>query len=169
MHRSGAEPCSIATGNDRVVKRQAPSRSVGESAFLVDKGNHQATSCSKEIHEQPEVISPHAVELSSIMVERGAYLLPDLGIDLAKRAARDDLGLRYGLSTQGLVGEVLARALCAGAGRDRCGVGDALPRGADAARAGVALFVSQSGETADTLATLRYCTCHTGQRIALQS
>jgi hypothetical protein len=67
---------------------------------------------------------------------------------------------------------LLVRALCSPAGRDRCGFPVSLPE-APLQPGGLGIFVSQSGETADTLATLGYArehrqhappssTCHLG-------
>ena len=60
--------------------------------------------------------------------------------------------------------QILVRALCAPAGRCRCRLRVPLSRAA-AGKRRLPLFISQSGETADTLAALRYCAGH-GQAIA---
>jgi len=130
------------------------------SALLVDKGNHRHF-MAKEIHEQPEVIShtlAHYIDMSA-----GSVAFPDLGLDLASisRVTLSACGTAY---YAGLVGkywiERLARVPVeidvASEMRYR---ETPLPDG------GLALFVSQSGETADTLATLRYAK-REGQRIA---
>ena len=107
-------------------------RSITSSAsgFLVDKGNHRHFML-KEIHEQPEVIS-HTLT-NYIDMAAGKVRFPDLGIDLAKipRVTISACGTAYLRRPRR---QILDRALCARAGRDRCRVGDALSRGADAGR-----------------------------------
>jgi glucosamine--fructose-6-phosphate aminotransferase (isomerizing) len=118
----------------------------------------------KEIHEQPEVISHTLTNYIDLVTRQGVkFARPRHGIS-PRSIARDDLGVRHGLS-RGSRREVLARALCARA-RSR----SMWPRKCATARrrcrnSGVALFISQSGETADTLATLRYCKGPGVQRI----
>ena len=53
-------------------------------------------------------------------------------------------------------GEILVRADRAHAGRSRCGIRIPLPRATGFTKYNGASCVSQSGETADTLAALRY-------------
>ena len=57
----------------------------------------------------------------------------------------------------GLTRQILVRAICPPADRSRYRLGIPLSRGAAAARTALTLVISQSGETADTLAALRYC------------
>ena len=130
------------------------------SSMLVDKGNHRHF-MAKEIHEQPEVIShtlSHYLDLAT-----GGISFPDLGIDLAKvtRVTLSACGTAY---YAGLVGKYWIERYAR------------IPVEIDVAsemryrepplvEGGLALFVSQSGETADTLATLRYCKAG-GQHIA---
>ena len=144
---AGAE---ITDFEGRAVKR---ARQISQaSAFLVDKGNHRHF-MEKEIHEQPEVISHalgHYVDFASQTVNANAA-----GIDFAgvSRLAISACGTA---SLAGLVGkywfERYARLPVeidvASEFRYR-----EMPLSADQA----ALFISQSGETADTLASLRYC------------
>ena len=155
MHRSGAEVFDRA-GNP--VKRPLI-RSVA-SSLLVDKGNHRHF-MAKEIHEQPEVIS-HTLS-NYLDMATGRVLLPDLGIDLATvpRVTISACGTAY---YAGLVGkywiERYARVPV------EIDIASELRyREAPLPEGGLALFVSQSGETADTLATLRYARAN-GQRIA---
>ncbi|MDX2288506.1 MAG: glutamine--fructose-6-phosphate transaminase (isomerizing) [Hyphomicrobiaceae bacterium] len=130
------------------------------SALLVDKGNHRHY-MAKEIHEQPEVIS-HTLANYVDMAE-GRLAFPDLGIDLTTltRVTISACGTAY---YAGLVGKYWIERYAR------------IPVEIDVASemryrepplpgAGLAVFVSQSGETADTLATLRYCKA-AGQRIA---
>ncbi|WP_075289106.1 glutamine--fructose-6-phosphate transaminase (isomerizing) [Pararhizobium arenae] len=122
------------------------------AAYMVDKGNHRHF-MEKEIYEQPEVISHalgHYVDLIENRIDASA-----VGIDFTKvtSLAMSACGTAY---LAGLIGkywfERYARlpveADVASEFRYR-----EIPLSKDAA----ALFISQSGETADTLASLRYC------------
>ncbi len=130
------------------------------SGFLVDKGNHRHFML-KEIHEQPEVIS-HT--LSNYMdMASGRVRFPDLGIDLAKvsRVTISACGTAY---YAGLVAKYwLERYARIPVEIDVAS--ELRYREAPLPENGLAVFVSQSGETADTLATLRYCKA-AGQTIA---
>ncbi len=130
------------------------------SSLLVDKGNHRHF-MAKEIHEQPEVIS-HTLA-SYIDMSAGVVQLPDLGIDVTKltRVTLSACGTAYYAS---LVAKYWIERYAR------------LPVEIDVASEmryrepplpadGLSVFVSQSGETADTLATLRYAKAQ-GQRIA---
>ncbi|WP_315919597.1 glutamine--fructose-6-phosphate transaminase (isomerizing) [Mesorhizobium sp. SP-1A] len=135
-------------GNRVERKRQ---QSVGTS-FLVDKGNHRHF-MEKEIHEQPEVIShtlAHYLDFTS-----GVSKPLDLPFDFATidRLAISACGTAY---LSGLVGKYWFERFAR------------LPVDIDIAsefryremplpKNSAALFISQSGETADTLASLRYC------------
>jgi glucosamine--fructose-6-phosphate aminotransferase (isomerizing) len=130
------------------------------SSLLVDKGNHRHF-MAKEIHEQPEVIS-HTLA-NYIDMASGKVSFPDLGIDLAKlnRVTISACGTAYyaGLIAKYWI-ERVARVPV------EIDVASELRyREAPLPENGLAVFVSQSGETADTLATLRYCKAN-GQRIA---
>jgi glucosamine--fructose-6-phosphate aminotransferase (isomerizing) len=130
------------------------------SSLLVDKGNYRHF-MAKEIHEQPEVIS-HTLA-SFIDFAEAQAVLPDLGLDPARvtQVSISACGTAY---YAGLVGKYWLERYAripveidvASEFRYR---EPPLPKG------GLSLFVSQSGETADTLATLRYCKSQ-GQRIA---
>jgi glutamine---fructose-6-phosphate transaminase (isomerizing) len=130
------------------------------SSLLVDKGNHRHF-MAKEIHEQPEVIA-HTLA-NYLDLATGGITFPDLGIDLSKitRVTLSACGTAY---YAGLVGKYWIEKYAR------------VPVEIDVASemryrepplqpGGLALFVSQSGETADTLATLRYCKAG-GQQIA---
>jgi glucosamine--fructose-6-phosphate aminotransferase (isomerizing) len=130
------------------------------SALIVDKGNHRHF-MAKEIHEQPEVIS-HTLANYVDMAE-GVIAFPDIGLDLASvdRVTMSACGTAY---YAGLVGKYWIERYAR------------VPVEIDIASefryreppmtpGGLAVFVSQSGETADTLASLRYCKAQ-GQRIA---
>ena len=147
LRRSGAV---IRDMTGQVVKRTAQKSS--GSAFLVDKGNHRHF-MEKEIHEQPEVIS-HTLSYYFDFSTGSAKKL-NSAIDFAaiKRLAISACGTAY---YAGLVGkywfEHYARLPVdidvASEFRYR-----EMPLSPDDA----ALFITQSGETADTLASLRYC------------
>ena len=126
-------------------------QSIGTS-FLVDKGNHRHF-MEKEIHEQPEVIS-HTLAHYVDFTESTTRPL-DLPFDFARidRLAISACGTAY---LAGLVGKYWFERYAR------------LPVDIDIAsefryrempltKASAAMFVSQSGETADTLASLRYC------------
>jgi len=131
---------------ERVVTRSLA------TALLVDKGNHRHFMV-KEIHEQPEVIGHTLagyVDLATNTVD-----IPQLPFDFAKVT-------RLSLSA---CGTAFYACLVAKYWFERWA---RLPVDVDIASefryretaldpGGAALFVSQSGETADTLATLRYC------------
>jgi glucosamine--fructose-6-phosphate aminotransferase (isomerizing) len=122
------------------------------TSFMVDKGNHRHF-MEKEIHEQPEVISHTLAHYLDFV--GGVSRKLDLPFDFAKldRLAISACGTAF---LSGLIGkywfERLARLPVdidiASEFRYR-----EMPISPDSA----ALFVSQSGETADTLASLRYC------------
>lgn len=146
---------------DRAGRRvDRPMITSSASGFLVDKGNHKHFML-KEIHEQPEVIS-HTLTNYIDMAEARVNF-PDLGIDLAKisRVTISACGTAY---FAGLVGKYwLERYARIPVEIDVAS--ELRYREAPLPAGGLAVFVSQSGETADTLATLRYCKAN-GQRIA---
>jgi len=155
LHRNGVEIFDRAgMGVDRHrVKSVA-------SSLLVDKGNHRHF-MAKEIHEQPDVIS-HTLA-NYIDMGAGTIDFPDLGIDLAKipRVTLSACGTAYYAALVGKYwieryARVPIEIDVASEMRYR---EPPLPEG------GLSIFVSQSGETADTLATLRHAKTQ-GQKIA---
>jgi len=155
LHRAGAE---IYDREDRRVDR--PSVKSVASSLLVDKGNHRHF-MAKEIHEQPEVIS-HT--LANYIDMAGAKVnFPELGIDLASinRVTISACGTAY---YAGLVAKYWIERI-ARVPVEIDVASEMRYREAPLPKDGLAVFVSQSGETADTLATLRYCKAN-GQRIA---
>ena len=121
------------------------------SAMLVDKGNHRHF-MAKEIHEQPEVVGhtlAHYIDMAAETV-----CLPKLPFELAKvkRVTISACGTAY---YAGLIGkywfERYARLPV-----DIDIASEYRYREAPLDEGGLAIFVSQSGETADTLASLRY-------------
>ncbi len=145
---------------DRQGRRvDRPEITSSASGFLVDKGNHRHFML-KEIHEQPEVISHTLTNYIDMGEERVAF--PDIGIDLASvtRVTISACGTAY---YAGLVAKYwLERYARIPVEIDFAS--ELRYREAPLPAGGLAVFVSQSGETADTLATLRYCKAN-GQRI----
>ena len=147
LHRDGA---SFRDVNNREVERKRQKSAAG--AFVMDKGNHRHF-MAKEIHEQPEVVGrtlAHYLDMGTGRIE-----LPfDLPFDWTKleRMTISACGTAY---YAGLVGkywfERLARIPV-----DIDIASEFRYREAPMASHGLALFISQSGETADTLAGLRY-------------
>ncbi len=145
--RTGAEILDHA-GN--VVNR--PRQITQAAAFLVDKGNHRHF-MEKEIYEQPEVISHALGHYVDFIGNRINPLVSSIDFSTVPSLAISACGTAY---LAGLVGkywfERYARLPVeidvASEFRYR-----EIPLSPQAA----ALFISQSGETADTLASLRYC------------
>ncbi len=130
------------------------------SSLLVDKGNYRHFML-KEIHEQPEVIA-HTLG-NYIDMSAGEVKFPALGIDLANvnRVTISACGTAY---YAGLVGKYWIEKYA----RIPVEIDIASEfryREVPLAPGGLAVFVSQSGETADTLEALRYCK-RNGQTIA---
>ena len=130
------------------------------SAAMIDKGNHRHF-MAKEIYEQPDAISNTLSAYISPL--RGSVDLPKLPVDLASISKLTIVacGTAY---YAGCVAKYWFEQLAR------------LPVEVDIAsefryreaamqKGGLSLFVSQSGETADTLAALRYCRAQ-GQTIA---
>ncbi len=136
---------------DRKPVERQRRQSVG-SSYLVDKGNHRHF-MEKEIHEQPEVIShtlAHYLDFT-----QGTSKPLDLPFNFADidRLAVSACGTAY---LAGLVGkywfERHARLPV-----DIDVASEFRYREMPISKKSAAFFVSQSGETADTLASLRYC------------
>ena len=131
------------------------------SSAIAEKGNHRHF-MAKEIYEQPEAVShalSHYVDLAALNVSRREKL----PVDFAK-LSRLTLVACGTASYAAMVGKYWFERYAR------------LPVDVDVASEfryrepvlpdnGLALFISQSGETADTLAALRYCAEH-GQGIA---
>ncbi|MEM7068702.1 MAG: glutamine--fructose-6-phosphate transaminase (isomerizing) [Pseudomonadota bacterium] len=126
--------------------------SVG-SSLLVDKGNHRHF-MQKEIFEQPEVIA-HTLSHYMDFGKCETRLQEELPFDFAKldRVAISACGTAF---LAGLVGkywfERYARLPV-----DIDIASEFRYREMPMSKGGLSLFISQSGETADTLACLRYC------------
>ncbi|MBU2109120.1 MAG: glutamine--fructose-6-phosphate transaminase (isomerizing) [Alphaproteobacteria bacterium] len=135
-------------GNPVKRKRQ---QSLGTS-FMVDKGNHRHF-MEKEIHEQPEVIAhtlAHYLDFAN-----GTSRPLDLPFDFAKldRLTISACGTAY---LAGLVSKYWFERL-AKLPVDVDIASEFRYREVPLSTKSAAFFVSQSGETADTLASLRYC------------
>jgi glucosamine--fructose-6-phosphate aminotransferase (isomerizing) len=122
------------------------------TSTTVDKGNHRHF-MAKEIHEQPEVVGHTLAHYIDMAAERVA--LPfDLPFDFAKikRLSISACGTAY---YAGLVAKYWFEQIA------RLPVeidiaSEFRYRGAPLEKGDLAILISQSGETADTLATLRY-------------
>ncbi len=128
---------------------------VAAGSFIVDKGNHRHF-MAKEIHEQPEVVGhtlSHYIDMS-----REEVRLPNLTFDF-KSVDRITISACGTAFYAGLVAkywfERFARITV-----DVDIASEFRYRDAPLAKNGLAIFVSQSGETADTLASLRYAKEH---------
>ncbi|MGE0034327.1 MAG: glutamine--fructose-6-phosphate transaminase (isomerizing) [Xanthobacteraceae bacterium] len=122
------------------------------SAFLVDKGNHRHF-MAKEIHEQPEVVGHTLAHYIEFAAER-VRLPADLPFDFRslERVSMSACGTAF---YAGLVAKYWFERFA------RLPVeidiaSEFRYREAPLQPGGLAIFISQSGETADTLATLRY-------------
>ncbi len=151
IRRGGVE---IRSADGHLVNRQAI-KTAG-SAFLVDKGNHRHF-MAKEIHEQPEVVAHTLAHYLDMTGER--VVLPEkLPFDFARldRIAISACGTAY---YAGLVAKYWFERYA----RIPVEIDIASEfryREAPLRRGDLAIFVSQSGETADTLASLRYARDH---------
>ena len=148
----------IYDAQDRPANREIITTSV--SASLVDKGSHRHF-MAKEVFEQPEVIGNTLNTVINAVTQSVA--LPKMPFNFASlpkatmiacgTASYATLVAKYWFES---IAKMPVEIDVASEFRYREAP---LPHG------GLALFVSQSGETADTLAALRYCKEH-GQHIA---
>jgi glutamine---fructose-6-phosphate transaminase (isomerizing) len=147
VHRDGAQ---VHDAKGHLVNRNIIKSSA--SAFLVDKGNHRHF-MAKEIHEQPEVVG-HTLAHCLDMVAESVALPVELPFDWRKleRVSISACGTAY---YAGLVAKYWFERFA------RLPVeidiaSEFRYREAPLRKGDLAIFVSQSGETADTLASLRY-------------
>jgi glucosamine--fructose-6-phosphate aminotransferase (isomerizing) len=147
INREGA---TVLDFSGKVVKR--PRQISQTTAYVVDKGNHRHF-MEKEIYEQPEVIShalSHYVDFAANTISPNASAID---FKAATGLAISACGTAY---LAGLIGKYWFERYAR------------LPVEIDVASefryremplqpSQAALFISQSGETADTLASLRYC------------
>ena len=155
LRRSGAEIFNLDG-----VRVERPLVKAVASALLIDKGNYRHF-MAKEIHAQPEVISHTLANYLDMTAARVRF--PDLGVDLAKisRVTISACGTAY---YAGLVAKYWIERY-ARLPVDIDVASEMRYRETPLPENGLAVFVSQSGETADTLATLRYAKSN-NQRIA---
>jgi glucosamine--fructose-6-phosphate aminotransferase (isomerizing) len=147
VRRNGAE---IHGSDGGIVTR--PVLKSAASALLVDKGNHRYF-MAKEIYEQPEVVShtlAHYINMTAGCVE----IVDKLPFDLAaiSRVSISACGTAY---YAGLIAKYWFE-LCAGLPVEIDIASEFRYREAPLRPGDLSIFVSQSGETADTLAALRY-------------
>jgi glutamine---fructose-6-phosphate transaminase (isomerizing) len=149
LHRTGA-----GVRDETGQKVQRPRHRIPTGSFMADKGNHRHF-MAKEIHEQPEVVGrtlAHYVNFSA-----GRVQLPvDLPFDFRTltRLSISACGTAY---LAGLISKYWFERLA----RIPVEIDVASEfryREAPLEPGSLAIFVSQSGETADTLASLRYAT-----------
>jgi glucosamine--fructose-6-phosphate aminotransferase (isomerizing) len=137
-----------------VVKRATVKTTA--SAALVDKGNHKHF-MAKEIHEQPEVVGhtfAHYIDMTTEQVRLPASLpfdwkkLNKLSISACGTAFYAGLVAKYWFERFARLSVEIDIA------------SEFRYREAPLSPGDLAIFISQSGETADTLATLRYAKQH---------
>jgi glucosamine--fructose-6-phosphate aminotransferase (isomerizing) len=146
VHRNGVQVYD--SGGHAIVR---PVIKSAAAAMLVDKGNHRHF-MAKEIHEQPEVVGHTLAHYLDMVAER--VRMPALPFDFANidRIAISACGTAY---YAGMIAKYWFERFA------RLPVeidvaSEFRYREAPFSPGGLAIFVSQSGETADTLATLRY-------------
>ncbi|MGL4637746.1 MAG: glutamine--fructose-6-phosphate transaminase (isomerizing) [Beijerinckiaceae bacterium] len=136
--------------DNRVVKRQRITSQAG--SFLVDKGNHRHF-MAKEIHEQPEVIGrtlAHYIDMANGEIRLPAAVpfnfkdIEKISISACGTAYLAGLTAKYWFEKFARIAVEIDVA------------SEFRYREAPMRKGDLALFVSQSGETADTLASLRY-------------
>jgi glucosamine--fructose-6-phosphate aminotransferase (isomerizing) len=151
----------VRDGNGNKVERAVLKSSA--SSFLVDKGNYRHF-MAKEIHEQPEAVG-HTLAHYLNMATEQVHLPGDLPFDFRTldRISISACGTAY---YAGLVAKYWFERFA------RLPVeidvaSEFRYREAPLKEGGLALVVSQSGETADTLATLRYAKGHKQHTVAV--
>ena len=125
--------------------------------MLIDKGNHRHF-MAKEIYEQPEVVGHTLANYIDMAAERVALPMK-LPFDFTKLQAHLDRRLRHRLLRRhgrANTGSSVSRTCRSRSISRRSSATATAPLGAG----NLAIFVSQSGETADTLASLRYAREH---------
>ncbi|MBX3518411.1 MAG: glutamine--fructose-6-phosphate transaminase (isomerizing) [Xanthobacteraceae bacterium] len=153
---------SVEIRDEKGVIVHRPTQIVAAGSFIVDKGNHRHF-MAKEIHEQPEVVGhtlSHYIDMA-----REEVRLPKLPFDFkdVERITISACGTAY---YAGLVAkywfERFARITV-----DVDIASEFRYRDAPMPKNGLAIFVSQSGETADTLASLRYAKEHAQHTLSI--
>jgi glutamine---fructose-6-phosphate transaminase (isomerizing) len=144
------EICVIYDEQDAVVNREGLKS--GASSFLVDKANYRHF-MAKEIHEQPEVVGHTLARYVDMVTERVALPKP-LPFDF-RDIQRISIVACGTASYAGYIAKYWFERL----GRLPVELDVASEfryREAPLRKGDLAIFISQSGETADTLAALRY-------------
>jgi glucosamine--fructose-6-phosphate aminotransferase (isomerizing) len=141
---------TIYDAHNHEVKRTI--QKVQSQEFMVSKGNHRHF-MEKEIHEQPEVIGhtlAHYLDLASGSVRQD---IAELDFSKINRLSMSACGTAYYAAAIGKYWfEQIARLPV-----DIDIASEFRYREMPLSKDTLAMFVSQSGETADTLASLRYC------------
>jgi glucosamine--fructose-6-phosphate aminotransferase (isomerizing) len=151
VRREGVE---IRDASGKKVSRPVQTSAAG--AFLVDKGNHRHF-MAKEIFEQPEVVGHTLASLLDMANER-VRLPVKLPFDF-KDLNRITISACGTAFYAGLIAKYWFERF-AKIQVDVDIASEFRYREAPMAKGGLAIFVSQSGETADTLASLRYAKEH---------
>jgi glucosamine--fructose-6-phosphate aminotransferase (isomerizing) len=158
LNRNGAE---IFNGEGHRVVRPVQTSTAG--AFLVDKGNHRHF-MAKEIHEQPEVVG-HTLASMLDMTHERVRLPVKLPFDF-KNLDRITISACGTAFYAGQVAKYWFERF-ARLSVDLDIASEFRYRDAPMAKNGLAIFVSQSGETADTLASLRFAKEHGQHTLAI--
>jgi glucosamine--fructose-6-phosphate aminotransferase (isomerizing) len=151
----------VIDGQGRQVER--PISHTQASALLVDKGKHKHF-MAKEIAEQPEVVGRTLAEYVDF-AQRVVKLPSELPFDFARldkltitacgTACYAGLTAKYWFERIARLPTEVAVA------------SEFRYSGAPLSNGGLSILVSQSGETADTLAALRYCKCQGQHTLAI--
>ncbi len=149
--RQGAE---IRDANGELVQRAVLKSQA--SVMLIDKGNHRHF-MAKEIHEQPEVVGHTLANYLDMAAERVALPMP-LPFDF-KALGRISIAACGTAYYAGMVAKYWFERF-AHLPVEVDIASEFRYRAAPLDPGGLAIFVSQSGETADTLASLRYAREH---------
>jgi glutamine---fructose-6-phosphate transaminase (isomerizing) len=150
---------TVRNETDAIVQRETLVSQA--SALMVDKGNHRHF-MAKEIYEQPETIA-HTLSHYVDMGAEKVALREKLPFDFATlpRLTMSACGTGYLVTMVAKYWfEKYARLIV-----DADVASEFRYREPPLEKGGLSLFISQSGETADTLAALRYC-LEQGQQIA---
>ena len=158
MRRDGADIYTLGSG----AQVERPIETVDASAAMVDKGNYRHF-MAKEIHEQPDVLSRTFGQY--IDPEANGVLLPENDLDFSKinRVILVACGTAYFAAQVGR--NWIERYARIPASIDIAS--EFRYRNAPMDEDCLAVFVSQSGETADTLAALHHCKAHGLQTIGV--
>jgi len=146
---------SVEIRDEKGSKVERQVQKVAAGSFIVDKGNHRHF-MAKEIHEQPEVVGhtlAHYIDMA-----REEVRLPKLPFDF-KNLERITISACGTAFYAGLVAKYWFERF-ARISVDVDIASEFRYRDAPLPKDGLAIFVSQSGETADTLASLRYAKEH---------